>query len=442
MMEEISPRREEEAADDKENVKLAAAKLVTLLNRREQGTLEVEKSSVYGAALAIPQVARSAGWPREMITCALKAYGFLFLALSVQLCLLYLINKEMIGWSRFAGKMYLCDFGANMEECPDGPGCTGPGGTQYEPSLLYNYDSWASRKFIADSLKAVFPDEWSKAAEIPTSGVQPGEFGVESPKCRYMACFLFIIALIPELMGCWNMMMILCLLPNKDESWLDYEPPTWAPKEEVKKIRGLSSEIDLVSLKIAGMSLPWKIVNFWILLVPKVVILCLTLAAGSTFLMETSGIDNIIVNSTALAFILNIDEMIFEGLLSRSSHYIVDRIDGFPLYDDEIDETLTDGEVMKLYQKRHQMSSSNLLSQIMLMVPFRLILACAVCALGIWGYYMNNCMQTGDGVWVSKAMHLPIGVEIEWWQALFPRLFPVPSKVDPYWKMPPLPAKS
>ena len=29
-----------------------------------------------------------------------------------QLCLLYLINKEMIGWSRFAGKMYLCDFGA------------------------------------------------------------------------------------------------------------------------------------------------------------------------------------------------------------------------------------------------------------------------------------------------------------------------------------------
>ena len=31
---------------------------------------------------------------------------------------------------RYAGQMWLCDFGAPLDQCPDDPSCMGPGGTQ------------------------------------------------------------------------------------------------------------------------------------------------------------------------------------------------------------------------------------------------------------------------------------------------------------------------
>merc|ERR1712070_376786 len=84
---------------------------------------------------------------------------------------------------------------------------------------------------------------------------------------------------------------------------------------------GAQGEIGLedVRIKIAGMPFVWKMVNFVVILIPKVVLWKLTAEVGVMSLMETSDIDNIITNCVSLTFILNIDETVCAVLLPTSA---------------------------------------------------------------------------------------------------------------------------
>merc|ERR1719254_381248 len=89
------------------------------------------------------------------------------------------------------------------------------------------------------------------------------------------------------------------------------------------------SEMDFVHFRFAGMPLPWKVVTWVVIIIPKILIWYTTSTNGVTFLMETAGIEDVIVNVTALTFILNLDEMIFDLFSHKAVHHILDRIEPF-----------------------------------------------------------------------------------------------------------------
>ncbi|CAK9024303.1 unnamed protein product, partial [Durusdinium trenchii] len=166
---------------DEDLPKVAASKAISVLKKMEHdGFCSIEADSVYGAAVAMPQIARSCGWPGSLISVVIRVYFFTMLNFLMQGFLLSMIGEEQLMMYPFAGQMHLCDFGASIKECPDAPNCKGPMGTTYSMPRLYSFPIWSTRVFVKDSLKAIFPD----LAEEIDAKVDPGEYGLESYHCR------------------------------------------------------------------------------------------------------------------------------------------------------------------------------------------------------------------------------------------------------------------
>lgn len=422
-----SPRSNPSSAAHDLSVRLGAAKLLSLLRGRDKGCLEVEADSVYGAALAVPQIARSCGWTWELVGLCARNYFCLALNVVLQGYILYLINAEELIFDKFSGQMYMCNMGANLRQCPDAAGCVGPSGTRYTPERLYNFQSWVNRNFVRDSMAAIFPEKKNDIYEQ----IDPGEFGVESSECRWVCTFLFVLTLMEELTGVVSVARVLLLVPTQAEPWVYYEVPQWADKKHVKAVHSWT-ELDLVKIEVAGMPLHWKLVNWVFVFLPKVTLWLMTLLAGTTFLMETSGIDSIIVNSTALGFILSIDEVLFSSLSNPMGLHMMERLEARPLYDLSEEDEAEDEHVVR----RHTESRSGILDCVLTMIPLKLVVVIGVWSFAMANYYLSNCEQSADGTWVSKRLYLPQTITLTVLQAFAPRWFPIDESKDPVWSMP------
>mmetsp|Transcript_97113 Transcript_97113/g.312988 ORF Transcript_97113/g.312988 Transcript_97113/m.312988 type:complete len:162 (+) Transcript_97113:88-573(+) len=67
-------------------------------------------ASIYDAAFVIPQITRSAGNPRSLVTMTIRSYMFLFGNFFLQLFILYMIAQVEQVMDKFAGEMNLCNF--------------------------------------------------------------------------------------------------------------------------------------------------------------------------------------------------------------------------------------------------------------------------------------------------------------------------------------------
>eukprot|EP00439_Symbiodinium_sp_Y106_P086531 s100_g33.t4 len=323
--------------------------------------------SVYGAALALPQVARTAGWSLEYTSLACHSMMFLLTNLLLQGFLLYMLSKELRTLDKFGGQMHLCDFGAHSGECPEGKNCIGPGGTAYTPERLYDWKLWTTRVFVRDSFKALFPDRAEDIEEM----VDPGEYGLESYYLRMICCFIFVLGLWPDLAGSWET----------------------SQQSHSKASSARSLLLRFVSLKI---------INFFLILCPKMYIWILTVDIGIVFLMETSEIEDMIINCVALAFILNLDEL----TTAASNIRVGDPGAGFS----------------------RNWFSPGFYGYI---IPARLCFLLAVTAFFLGNYYLEACIRLEDGSWVSKDLHLPRSDNLPFLTFLFepfPRLFPVDTE--------------
>mmetsp|Transcript_2418 Transcript_2418/g.5757 ORF Transcript_2418/g.5757 Transcript_2418/m.5757 type:complete len:238 (-) Transcript_2418:729-1442(-) len=127
-----------ELSENDRNAYIACGKALKYLTKVEShGACGLEKSSVYGAAVAIPQIARSSGWSATLTASSILSYFFLLLNISLQVYLLTVVAEAEILGSAFAGKMHLCDMGAKLEACPGPKDCQGPGGTAWPLQLLF-----------------------------------------------------------------------------------------------------------------------------------------------------------------------------------------------------------------------------------------------------------------------------------------------------------------
>lgn len=421
-------------------------KAVELLSERVQRPDEppyLEKTSVYGAAILIPQIGRSSGWTCDLIFLTLKVYIFLFLNVVIQFWLLSAIEKEESVMDLFAGQMYLCDFGAPIDRCPDDPSCLGPGGTDITGPRLYSYQAWSLRNFVKDTLKDVFPDKIDQVEQM----VDPGEYGAESRAVRWLCCFIFMMDVMNELENIVHMVRFFWCVPTEAQSWID--------------VVGVHNDDDEGSIepelqvKVAGMPLFWKILGILTILVPKAFLWKLTAEAGVCFLMETAAIDDMIVNAIGLTFILQVDESICSFLMSSLTQQLLEECEEPPLSDMQAPLTMEEaashsesyrvvhgqseaeeeGSVAKMSKSLQDFSQASLN-----LVPARLLTACALTGGFLLKYYFNHCVWRSDGWWfASKDMHRPKDTEFGMMNAVFPSWFPVAAEDEPFWQMPPRP---
>jgi len=390
--------------DHTKNPIIAAGKAISILTKRERiGHCEIETASAYGAAVAIPQIARSSEWSGTLTALAIRSYFFLAVNIGLQSFVLAMIGTEQLLMYPFAGQMRLCDFGASMASCsadPEAPNCMGPGGTTLSYPRLYSFSIWSTRKFIKDSLKSMFPH---RASDI-NAAADPGEYGVESYWCRTACVFMFRMAVVDVRFGTIRLAYLLFKLPTEAQSWIRYDPPAWGDKDHAKAVHGWT-ELDLVKFQVAGMPFAWKAINFVVVFVPK---MCLWLALASTgvqYLMETANIVDMVVNAMALTFVLDIDEMVFARLTTKITQHIMSNLERLPLYDTNKEDNETAEEVIHRFHEEEY--GPKKIFKVAQIIPMKLVTILCLHCFFQWLYYTRNCTMDKHGGLVSKEMHYP-----------------------------------
>jgi hypothetical protein len=416
-------------ANKKHAAAVGAAKAASILMKIEKlGYVGVPADSCYGAAVAIPQVARSSGWTMTYLGLSIRVYIFLAVTFSLQLFLLAMIRVETHTMESFAGQMHLCDFGKTIQDCPNAPNCRGPGGTVFTYPRLYDYDTWALRSFVRDSLKSIFPE---KAEEIHAKA-DPGEFGLENYYCRLVCVFIFMMSVVDDLKESVSLVMLLYTAPTRDDMWIEYKVPEWADKDYIKKVRDFC-ELDLVTFRVAGMPIEWKIFNFMFVAAPKMFIWITLCTTGFHFLMETSTIVDVIVNSVALKFILDLDGLILSHLATHATRYIVHNLESMELFDKHEHEHESEFETTeRFYGEEKHLSGWSLYN---LLFPKRLGMICFLTCAFVIHYYLASCILLKDGSWVSRPMHVLGAHSTPGFAELIFGIAPAESE-ELYWSMP------
>eukprot|EP00931_Biecheleriopsis_adriatica_P073235 TRINITY_DN47567_c0_g1_i1.p1 TRINITY_DN47567_c0_g1~~TRINITY_DN47567_c0_g1_i1.p1 ORF type:complete len:489 (-),score=75.81 TRINITY_DN47567_c0_g1_i1:74-1540(-) len=432
-------------------MRLAGAKLIGGLRQMTHFRVKVEEDSIYGAALLVPQLARSLNWPRELFALTVTSYIALILCVVLHGYVLMFVAKEERVIDDFSGKMYLCDFGASIDlgssACGD-DGCPGPGGTPISAPRLYNFPQWAVHNFVFDSLMAVFPESHSHIS----STVDVGEYGQESYFCRILCIVVFLISIGPEALTCVDIAKLLWYVPPVNQSWVKLKAHGEADE---------SSLLEDVKVKVAGMSRFWKLINFFVLFLPKTILVFSTAKAGSVFLMNTAGITNLIVNSVALNFLLDLDNLMTHALMDAGTLRMLEMVEDMDLEghdggngDDEEDKAASrskrkrhvqiqdrskDTEMIeRIAQEQHLGSCASfwrLLVNVLYHKLYNLLMVCAMMLFLMANYYTTHC-EPKQGQMVSKPLYPPLSMNFDLLHFFLSMFFPLPVGSNYSWKMP------
>jgi len=397
-------------SEDDVSACLGMAKAIEILGAMESiGACAVERTSVYGAAIAIPQIGRSARWPKTMFWLAMRAYVFLVLNYIIQTMFVYYIYDSQTNMNPYGGQMHLCDFASHVANCPNNKDCHGPGGKEIpNPGSLYPYDIWNTRKFVRDGMQSLFPDMKDEIA----SKFDPGEYGIESYYCRLICIFLFMVAIADEFQNIRDLIKLLWFLPTEDQLWVQYDPPRWASKQHVKDVNGVS-ELEFVRFKVNGMPRRWKIFNLVVVLVPKIFIWRMLTMAGVHFLMETAAMVDQIVNTTALQFVFTTDELILDRLSTKATRHIMTNLQDYDLFDGTQYEVQSDQDALEKYATEEM--TWRMSNRDWWLLPRRLFWAVVLMILFLVEYYYHNCKRMDDGSLVSTDQFYPPDAHLDIW---------------------------
>lgn len=397
----------------------------TLLESQLQHKLSigcnVEKESVYGLAIALPQIARSAGWSAVLTGLAIRGWFFMFVTYFLQGLFMYMMFKEQNVMERFSGQMNLCDFGAHIEHChehDDALGCLGPAGTRYSASRLYSWPQWADRVFVKESLQTLFP---SKHDEIEEK-IDPGEYGLEDYWCRLAAVFVFMISVVEELLILVRLIKLLWLVPTKSESWILY----MGSMDDSS-----AAKFEHISLRVSGIPLVWKVIYIVLILLPRAVMWKFVAECGMTFLMESAGITEVIVNCVALGFVLGLGTMIASEFTARATKDLMESLKNFHPEGHADEKSDSVGKV-----SGYTHSTEVRFGLFWKLLPLRFISTLVITGILVLDYYRRRCTQSDGGTWISKSVFLPKSLRYSIWTAVLPRLFPLAEEDHPYWTMP------
>lgn len=353
----------------------------------------IEKNCLYGAAIAMPQLARSGGWQTASTTLAVRVYVMLLVNYFLSGFLAYSLIAKQNVLDPYQGQPNLCDFGAEVSHCPGAPGCTGPGGSQIAEDKLFDWPVYHGRRFVKASLMALFPQMQEKIDK----NVDPGEYGVESYWCRLVCIFIFVTAILDDFYAICRTMMFLVVVPTRAECWIGVkcEQDDQAPVPDLNEL----------NLQVAGISMLWKCINVMTVVIPRAMLWCGVCRGGTMLLMESSDLTDMIVNTVALNFILDINKFLFQAYELRATKHFLNVLVDYKMHDqsnglhtqsDLLSWNMTSLEVCKLAAK---------------LFPHRLLLAVAIASWFIFEYYSHYCERSADGTWISKVLREPDNVK-------------------------------
>eukprot|EP00415_Alexandrium_ostenfeldii_P001349 UN1349 len=183
------------------------------------------------------------------------------------------------------------------------------------------------------------------------------------------------------------------------------------------------------------MTLQWKLLNSVLVLLPKVLIWLMLVSTGFHFLMETSGIMDLVINCMALKFVLSLDELVFSRMATHMTKYILEHMEDLPLFHMKSEDGETLDEAAERF-RHEELSHSHYWTRIArMLVPKRLIYIFLIMAVFLIKYYRHNCDCLEDGSCVSKPIYEPVVVSYNP-LAFFADIFQVVNKA-PTWTMPP-----
>lgn len=232
------------------------------------------------------------------------------------------------------------------------------------------------------------------------------------------------------------MAKLLIYTPSKNESWVEFKSDTDFDHSKPTKRKDW---LDEVTVKVAGMGYGWKTFNAFFVLLPKAFLACYTAKAGVNFLMETAGVDDIIVNSVALSFLLSLDELITSALMSLEARTLLLKCESRPiLHGEEEEEMMSDEQVLERFYNQQRLSGGGwmlTLKDLFFRKYVKIYIVIIVTSALIFEYYHAHCEDKG-GRWVSKDMHSPKSGQFSILNAFLPEIFPIDETEEPFWTMP------
>lgn len=407
-------------AGEMEDIAVEAEKLLALDVKRV--VFHLETGSVYGTAIAFPQIARSSNYNKVYVALWIRAWLALALNLFVQLSLVVFVGEATQIMNPLGGMMHLCNFGASLDTCK-GPdevvdGCVGPGGTQFAPPRLYGYTQWAVQKFTKQALLDVLPDK----EDTINAKVDPGEYGIENFRCRLVCLFLFTLSVMHEIVTCLRMALLLWSVPSsgeKEMSWINL------------KHDGMFGKV-VAKYRVGGMPLHWKIIVFLVVFLPKLALCHYVLLEGTLLLMDTSGILDSVLGALSMSFVLSIDEMLYDAMTSGAAATIMKKVEQ-ALEEEELAHQKAEA-AGRGQPKQTPFYSVAVWRQI---IPLRVVSALVVMGLYVGRYYQFKCKYSEEHkLWVSKDMYTPTTSYYTLSDFLLNGFFQtVPHGTDPFWTM-------
>lgn len=280
---------------------------------------------------------------------------------------------------------------------------------------------------------------------------------MESYNCRLLCCILFMMTMLQEARNIAETAWLLYKVPTEPESWIMDEEPDAngdldhgcvpGEREDSKDGEPRSTEpileedwLERINLQIAGMPMKWKLINILILLIPKAMIWQLTVTTGIVFLMETAGIDDLVVNSVALTFILDIDELCCKTLTEEYIRGLLSRVRPFPLFNFSRATERYGSEDILWEQSRQELNKKMRLQDFFwALFPSKLLYLLGACLWFIYSYYSSHCNRAPFGIFPRfwpKPLFLAKSTAFTFLNAFFPSNFPVPTVTDAIWTMP------
>ncbi|CAL1163499.1 unnamed protein product [Cladocopium goreaui] len=192
------------------------------------------------------------------------------------------------------------------------------------------------------------------------------------------------------------------------------------------------TELDCVKFQVAGIPTHWKAFYIFFVLLPKFALWLAVAKSGVHYLMETAGIVDLIVNSMALTFVLEVDEMVFHRFTTALTKHIMNNIEDLPNFDTTREETETDQQALERF-KAEELGNARW-AKLRLCLPWRFLIVLLLEALFVFHYYHVNCVKLEDGSWVSKELRLPKDLAYRPVELMFGLLS---TDGDPVWSMPP-----
>merc|ERR1712014_297202 len=99
--------------------------------------------------------------------------------------------------------------------------------------------------------------------------------------------------------------------------------------------------------------------------------------------METAGIVDVIMNSMALTFILNIPEMVFRVFTTVPVRHMMEHLDDYELFSTEDEEQESDDDALSRYQ-REEFGSEKWSRFLKLLLPKRVLYVTLMMAAFYW----------------------------------------------------------